>query len=212
MDNPIELSGDWGKRLVSGLKKLGIEAPRELRGMVLHHLAMIQEECRRINLVSSTDRDYLIERHVLPSLEALAFVEDEPLRAICIGSGAGFPGVEIKIFRSSLKMTLLEATRKKALFLSRVVEELGLNGVSVLWKRAEQLGGESFDVALARGVAPMPKLQGLAAPLLKQGGRLITWKGSRFQEEMKAIRTPRFRIDTIHPYDAPRILVILRKL
>ena len=212
MDNPIELSGDWGKRLVSGLKKSGIEAPREMRDRVLLHLALIREECRRINLVSSTDRDFLIERHVLPSLEALAFVEDKPLRAICIGSGAGFPGVEVKIFRPSLEMTLLEATRKKALFLSRVVEELGLNGVSVLWKRAEQMSDESFDVALARGVAPMQKLQGLAAPLLKQGGKLITWKGSRFQEEMKAVRTLKFRVDTIHPYDPPRILVILRKL
>jgi len=173
---------------------------------------MVREESQRVNLVSHGDRDFLIERHVMPSLAALPFVDKAPLRGICIGSGAGFPGAEIKIFRPALRLTLVEATRKKADFLKRVVAELQLEHVEVIWDRAENLASGQFELALARGVAPMARLQEIAAQLLVGGGRLIAWKGSRFPQEMKAVKKPKFELVTVHNYDPPRVLGIFRKI
>jgi 16S rRNA (guanine527-N7)-methyltransferase len=212
VDKCIEIPEDWEFKLESGLHWFNIESSPEARKRILRHVALVIEECRRMNLVSQRDREFLIERHVLPSLAALPFVDDIPVRAICIGSGAGFPGVEIKILRPNLQLTLLEATKKKADFLRRVVEDLDLLKMEVIWERAENLHDGNFELALARGVAPMARLQELAAPLLIKGGRLIAWKGSRFSEEMQTVKKAKFEIEKVHEYDPPRILVILRKI
>jgi 16S rRNA (guanine527-N7)-methyltransferase len=208
----LKVPKDWQVKLETGFRRLSIGANSEARSKILLHLGLVKDECRRTNLVSQRDRDFLVERHVMPSLAALPFVDDRPVRAICIGSGAGFPGVEIKIFRPRLQLTLLEATKKKTNFLKCVVKELGLSETKIVWDRAENLHDAGFELAMARGVAPMAKLQELAAPLLIKGGRLIAWKGSRFSEEMQAVRKAKFEIEKVHEYDAPRILVILRKI
>jgi 16S rRNA (guanine527-N7)-methyltransferase len=212
VDKLLEIPEDWEVRLKSGLRKLAIESSPPIRSKILRHAALVRRECLRMNLVSQRDREFLIERHVLPSLAALPFVDDLPLGAICIGSGAGFPGIDIKIFRPKMELTLLEATKKKADFLRRVVADLRLSGVEVIWNRAESLDRAKFELAFARGVAPMAKLQDLAAPLLEENGKLIAWKGSRFLQEMQALRKPKFEIEKVQEYDPPRILVILRKI
>lgn len=212
MDKWVEIPKSWGLRLHSGLREIGVESDSALIDQILRHIWAVREESQRINLVSHGDQDFLIERHVLPSLAALPFIEKAPLHAICIGSGAGFPAVDIKIFRPLMTLVMVEATRKKADFLKRVVAELQLKNVDVVWDRAENLAGRQFDLALARGVAPMARLQEIAAPLLVGGGRLIAWKGSRFPQEMRAVKKARFELVTVHQYDPPRVLGILRKL
>jgi 16S rRNA (guanine527-N7)-methyltransferase len=207
----VAVPEDWADRLKRGLTRLEIVASPELEGKILRHMALIREECQRVNLVSSRDRDFLIERHVIPSLQGLKFIENGPSRAICIGSGAGFPGVEVKLFREKMRLTLLEATKKKALFLEKVVSELGLVRVEVQWERAENITEPKYDIALARAVAPMPRLQEIAGPLLKRGGKLIAWKGSRFEEEMRGVKVPRFQVETVFPYAPPQIIVVFRK-
>ena len=211
MDKLLAVPGNWSDKLKSGLAKLEIVASPEIEAKIIQHVALIRDECQRVNLVSPRDRDYLIGQHVIPSLQGLKFIEDKKVRAICIGSGAGFPGIEVKLFRNDMELTLLEATKKKALFLEKVVSQLGLEGVDVKWERAENLKEPLYDIAMARAVAPMVKLQEWVAPLLKRGGKLIAWKGSRFKEEMRELKVPRFQVESVYPYEPPKIIVVLRK-
>jgi 16S rRNA (guanine527-N7)-methyltransferase len=102
-------------------------------------------------------------------------------RVVDVGSGGGLPGLPLKIARPELRITLIEADQKKAAFLVRACAELGLKGVEVVDRRAEDAGRdpqyrEAFDVAVARAVAPMPVLAELCLPLVRVGGRLLAQK------------------------------------
>jgi 16S rRNA (guanine527-N7)-methyltransferase len=105
----------------------------------------------------------------------------EAEKLVDIGSGGGLPGLPLKIMLPGLKITLVEADQAKAAFLVRACAELGLNDVEVLARRAEDVGRdplyrESFDVAVARALAPMPVLVELCLPLVRVGGRLLAQK------------------------------------
>jgi 16S rRNA (guanine527-N7)-methyltransferase len=102
-------------------------------------------------------------------------------KVVDVGSGGGLPGLPLKIARPSLNVTLVEADQAKAAFLVRACAALGLRDVEVLARRAEEVGRdalyrESFDVAVARAVAPMPVLAELCLPLVRVGGRLLAQK------------------------------------
>ena len=102
-------------------------------------------------------------------------------RLVDVGSGGGLPGLPLKIARPDLELTLVEADHQKAAFLVRACAELGLKGVAVVDRRAEDVGRdpryrESFDVAVARALAPMPVLAELCLPLVRPGGRLLAQK------------------------------------
>jgi 16S rRNA (guanine527-N7)-methyltransferase len=105
----------------------------------------------------------------------------EATRVVDVGSGGGLPGLPLKIARPGLSMTLVEADQAKAAFLVRACAALGLGDVEVLARRAEEVGQdplyrESFDVAVARALAPMPVLVELCLPLVRVGGRLLAQK------------------------------------
>jgi 16S rRNA (guanine527-N7)-methyltransferase len=105
----------------------------------------------------------------------------EATRVVDVGSGGGLPGLALKIARPGLSMTLVEADQAKAAFLVRACAALGLHDVDVLARRAEEVGRdplyrESFDVAVARALAPMPVLAELCLPLVRVGGRLLAQK------------------------------------
>jgi 16S rRNA (guanine527-N7)-methyltransferase len=115
--------------------------------------------------------------------DCLVLVEHlgEARRLVDVGSGGGLPGLPLKIARPELEVTLIEAHGKKAAFLVRACAELGLRGVEVVDRRAEDVGRdtryrEAFDVAVARAVAPMPVLAELCLPLVRVGGRLLAQK------------------------------------
>ncbi len=102
-------------------------------------------------------------------------------KVVDVGSGGGLPGLPLKIARPDLSMTLIEADQAKAAFLVRACATLGLQGVEVVARRAEEVGQdpvyrEAFDVAVARALAPMPVLAELCLPLVKVGGRLLAQK------------------------------------
>src|SRR5437879_1241400 len=126
-------------------------------------------------LVSGSAQDLIDDSLVL--LEHLG----EALRLVDVGSGGGLPGLPLKIARPSLAVTLIEADHAKAAFLVQACARLDLDAVEVLARRAEEVGQdqryrESFDVAVARAVAPMPVLVELCLPLVRIGGRLLAQK------------------------------------
>lgn len=151
----------------------------------------------RAALISRASAEAVDRRHFGESLALLRALEDAGALAspaIDIGTGAGFPGVPIKIVRPELCLTLLEATGKKAAFLALLVEALGLRHVLVVQGRAEELGHypshrERYLLALARAVAPLRVLVELALPFLQVGGVLATPKGSAGRREVKEAAT-----------------------
>ena len=159
---------------------------------------LLAEWAARANLVSDATPSVVERRHFLESLAFGAALRERELirpdsRVLDLGSGAGFPGVALKIGWPDLRLTLLEATGKKTEFLAALVEALRLKDVDILTGRAEDLAHDAewrgaFDVVVARAVAPLPALLELGLPFARVGGRLATVKGSRAAAELAASR------------------------
>jgi 16S rRNA (guanine527-N7)-methyltransferase len=158
---------------------------------------------------------------LLAALEASGVLQSP---VVDIGTGAGFPGLPMKIARPELELVLVEATGKKARFLQALVEELGLERVTVLQGRAEELARESayrdhFPLAVARAVAPLPVLLELALPFVAPGGHLAAPKGSAAPREVREaanalaeLRGEIVSAERLELGDAPpQTLVLVRK-
>ncbi len=136
---------------------------------------------QRINLVSRTTVDQVLTAHVLPSLAPLPLVApDRDLRVLDIGSGGGFPGIPLRILRPRVRLDLVEATRKKCLFLEQCVAELNLEGTAVHWCRIETPVPElraraPFDLAFARAVGGEPGVVRGVRGLLRSTGEAWTF-------------------------------------
>lgn len=160
------------------------------------YLDLLIEWSKRANLVGDVNPEVVQQRHFLESIAlGAALREREILRpdatVIDVGAGAGFPGCVLKIVWPSIHLTLIEATAKKAAFLSALVATLGFDATPVLTGRAETLAHdgalrERFDLVVARAVAPLPALLELTLPFARIGGRVVTPKGSRADEEVAA--------------------------
>jgi 16S rRNA (guanine527-N7)-methyltransferase len=160
------------------------------------YLNMLVSANADTNLTAVRDGEAIVKRHFVESLALGSFLWQGGLlgdgqRVLDLGSGAGLPGLPLKIVWPRITLALLEATGKKARFLERVVDALRLTNVSVLAGRAEELAHEAglretFGLIVARSVAAMPVLVELALPFLRLGGVLAALKGSRAAEELSA--------------------------
>lgn len=196
--------------LREGARALGLCLTAEhLRAFQVYY----QELCawnRKFNLTTVTGYEEVQLKHFLDSLTCLlAFptqgatpargipdvvplsTAEIPLLCIDVGTGAGFPGVPLKIMRPAIHMTLLESSHKKILFLEHLIKRLGLKNVEPLWARAEEAGQdfhhrERYDIVLARAVADMAVLVEYCLPLCRKGGYLIAQKGADIEAELKA--------------------------
>jgi 16S rRNA (guanine527-N7)-methyltransferase len=157
---------------------------------------------QRFNLTAITDWDGVLVRHFLDSLSCLKALPRADLSAgaqvIDVGTGAGFPGLALKIVCPGMRLTLLEATRKKVTFLEHVVRVLGLE-VEVIHMRAEDLGRdpahrEKYDWALARAVAEMQTLAEYLLPLVRVGGAALAQKGEDATAEVQRAETAIVRL------------------
>src|SRR3990172_5696279 len=166
-------------------------SPRHLRAFHTY-LDELQRARPRLRLTALTDREAVQRRHFLEPLALLSALERLGVLGadvIDIGSGAGFPGLPIQIVRPELRIPLLEANGRRAAFLERLVQRLGLEHVTVVNRRAEEAARDSahreaYDLALARAVAPLPVLVELALPFLRVGGALAAPKGSATRREI----------------------------
>jgi 16S rRNA (guanine527-N7)-methyltransferase len=144
---------------------------------------------RRVNLVSEKSSREIVIRHFLDSLTAAPSIARRDGLLIDLGSGAGFPGVPLRIALPELQLMLVESSRKKTSFLSHIVRTLALAGVTIVRERIEALIGEqalagSFDTAISRAAFKLPQLIRMASFFLSEGGILIAMKGSDPAEEM----------------------------
>lgn len=191
------------------------------------YLALLLDWNERLNLTAVRDPLGIQQRHFLDSLScALVTGNLRGRRLIDVGTGAGFPGLPLKILYPRLRLTLVESVAKKTDFLLAAAAELGLDDVVVLAERAETLGQstahrEQYDWAVARGVAEMRVLAEYLLPLCRVGGHMLAQKGAGAEAETAvaatAIRTlgggaPEFRTVQLPGRETPHFLVIVPKL
>lgn len=156
------------------------------------YLALLLAWNEQLNLTAIRDPAGIELRHFLDSLTCATVTGNlEQQKVIDIGSGAGFPGLPLKILYPTLQLTLVDSVAKKCHFLQTVVNELGLKGVTVVSGRAEELGHivihrEQYDWALARGVAELRILAEYLLPLCRPGGHALAQKGPNPTEEIAA--------------------------
>ena len=143
----------------------------------------------RVNLTAITNPEEVLSKHFLDSLSLLQACDRPQARLLDIGSGAGFPGLPLKIMRPAWQIVLVEATGKKVAFLQHLIEVLELSGVTAIHARAEDLARQreyraAFDLVTARAVATLPILLEYAAPFCRVGGVIILHKKGDLAEEL----------------------------
>ncbi len=160
---------------------------------VLTYFVHLLEVNRYMNLTAITDYDQMMELHLLDSISVLPYLPiEENLQIIDIGTGAGLPGLPLKIFRPDFDLTLLDATKKRLSFLDECLHLTGLEEkAKTLHGRAEEISRqkkyrESYDIAIARAVASLNVLVELCLPLVKLNGFFIAMKGNSTQEIKEA--------------------------
>jgi len=178
------------EKLKAGAKKLGLELePSQLEQFDAYYRELVDWN-RQINLTAITDYDEVQLKHFLDSLTVtLAWQPAKGNAVIDVGTGAGMPGVPLKIVFPDVKLVLLEATAKKVSFLHHITQKLGLDDVEIVVGRAEEVAHvaqyrERFDLVLSRAVAPLPALVELTLPFCATGGSFIAQKKGSLDEEI----------------------------
>ncbi len=189
-ENPVEL---FRSVLSVDLHARDLSLTGEQVDRLCAYYAMLSETNREMNLIGQDDPVLVAQRHFLDSLAppALSLLQ-AGMKAIDVGTGAGFPGLALAIVRPDIRFTLLDSLRKRVAFLQRVVDALGLANVTCVAERAEDAARTSlrgqFDVALSRAVAALPVLLEYTLPFVRVGGSALCWKGPTAKEEIASAR------------------------
>lgn len=194
--------------LRAGLRELGLD---EAKAEPLEAFAsLVLERNRVMNLTAITDPADFARLHLLDSAALLNVADFSGKRVVDVGTGAGFPGVPLRILRDDFDLTLLDSTAKRVNFLAESCETLGLKRVECVCARAEDFAAERrerYDVAVSRAVAAMPVLCELCLPLVKVGGRFLAMKSARSDDELtaaaRAIETLGGRVARVVDYAIP---------
>jgi len=213
--------------LKNGAKELGITlGERELAQFQTYYEELVVWN-QQMNLTAITGYEAVQANHFLDSLTvALAYEPRGKVKAIDIGAGGGFPGIPLKIAFPDIDLTLLEATGKKVLFLQHIVSKLGLENARVITGRAEEVAHqparrESYDLVLARAVAPLVTLVEYTLPFCRAGGILVAHKKGEIADEVarakSAIITLKGRLLETKPvilaeFHDRRCLVVVKKI
>lgn len=154
------------------------------------YMSLLKEWNEKINLTAITDEEEIIKKHFIDSIKAFRFNNLRSAKKIIdIGTGAGFPGIPIKIIMPEIEVVLLDSLNKRVNFLNEVINKLGLNNISAYHGRAEDFikekkCRESFDVAISRAVANLTVLSELCIPYVKVNGYFLAMKGPSVDEEI----------------------------
>ena len=179
---------------------LGIILSDEMKRQFSKYYEMLVEWNKVMNLTGITEYEEVYEKHFLDSIcivkafsEKNIFLSDTTKKVIDIGTGAGFPGIPLKIVFPDMDITLLDSLNKRINFLNAVIEELGLSGIDTIHGRAEdyaknQQHREKYDLCVSRAVANLSTLSEYCVPFLKRGGYFISYKSGEVDEELKGMQ------------------------
>lgn len=173
------------------LSQIGIALTEKMREQFDRYYELLVEWNKVMNLTGITDYEEVNEKHFLDSLAVVRVQDmDQISTVIDIGTGAGFPGIPLKIVYPHLKITLLDSLAKRIKFLNCVIQELSLEGIFALHGRAEDFAKkeeyrEQYDLCVSRAVANLATLSEYCLPYVKRNGMFISYKSGEIEEELK---------------------------
>lgn len=174
------------------LDSLGIVLSEQQIEQFILYYEMLVEWNNVMNLTAITEYDEVMKKHFIDSISLIkAYDVSKPVSLIDVGTGAGFPGLALKIAYPELQVTLLDSLNKRIQFLNAVIEKLALTGVDTVHGRAEDFAGagklrEKYDLCVSRAVANLSTLSEYCLPFVKVGGKFISYKSEKIAEEREA--------------------------
>ncbi|MGI6711259.1 MAG: 16S rRNA (guanine(527)-N(7))-methyltransferase RsmG [Bacillota bacterium] len=221
------MSEIFRKALVQGLKEIDFPFQEKQVELCTQYQKSLISWNQKFNLTNIINPEDVAVKHFIDSVIVLKLAKiDNNANIIDIGTGAGFPGLPLKIFSKKLKITLLDSLEKRCHFLKNIIQELEINNITVVHGRAEDKGRdlnfrEKYDSAIARAVTYLPSLVEYCLPFVRIGGIFIALKGAEIDEELEkgknAINLLGGKIHQIINYSLPitgdkRSLIIIKKI
>lgn len=194
------------------IRELKIEIEKEHVEQFYNYMQLLLEWNEKINLTAITDAKEIIIKHFLDSLTISKYIP-QGATLVDMGTGAGFPGIPLKIYRKDIKITLVDSLNKRIKFLDEVIEQLNLEKIEAVHARAEEFGRnlkyrEGFDIATSRAVANLATLSEYLIPLVKVNGKCISMKGPDIEGELqngkKAINILGGKISKVDRFELPK--------
>lgn len=220
-----ELAGVLEDCLEAGSREMGIRLDQKKLTEFRTYYEILSQENEKYNLTSIEGEREVAVKHFLDSLACVSVLDFKNSYVLDVGTGAGFPGIPLKIYCPEMEVLLVDSVKKKVAFLEELVERLGIKGVAVRWDRAETMGvsgefREKADIVVSRAVAPLNVLAELCLPLVRPGGFFLSMKGPGAGEELSAAtralemlggqleKSQRMKL----PMGDERTLVLIRKI
>lgn len=208
------------------LEKWEIPFSSEQQEQFVTYYKMLVEKNKVMNLTAITEFDEVLDKHFLDSIALARYVDlTTSISLIDLGTGAGFPGMPLKIMFPNLKVTLADSLNKRIVFLDEVIGELGLTDIQTVHARAEDLAHnsdyrEQYDYCVSRAVANLSSLSEYCLPFVRIGGTFISYKSGEIEEELAAAKKAIFllggQFDQVIPFqldgtDLGRSFVLINK-
>lgn len=215
-----------GKILQKGAESFGIQLTAQQKDQFFEYYRLLVQWNEFMNLTAITEMEEVMEKHFVDSLALSKAAEVGKIETLIdVGTGAGFPGIPLKIAYPHLRVVLLDSLNKRVKFLSTVIETLGLTNIQAVHGRAEDAARqkayrEQFDAAVSRAVANMASLSEYCLPFVKVGGVFVPYKSGNIEEELKdagkAVKTLGGTIRRVEKFQLPdtdieRSLVLIEK-
>ena len=212
--------------LEDGCQAFGVTLTEKQIEQFEKYYELLVEWNKVMNLTGITEFDEVMQKHFVDSAAAAKYVEMEKVNSLIdVGTGAGFPGIPLKILYPHLQVTLLDSLNKRIKFLEEVVDNLGLTGIETVHGRAEDAAKkaeyrEQFDLSVSRAVANLASLTEYCLPFVKVGGKFVSYKSVSVDEEIaqskKAVYVLGGEIGKVEKFNLPesdmeRALVIIEK-
>ena len=218
-------------KLVNICNKINIEISDDQINCFEKYYELLIEKNKVMNLTAITDKEDVIVKHFIDSIALIPYLTDKgininnKLKIIDIGTGAGFPGLPLKIMMPDVKFTLLDSLNKRVSFLNEVIDELKLKDIEALHGRAEDYASdnkyrEKYDICVSRAVANLSTLSEYCIPFVKENGFFISYKAGESEEEINnsknAIKILGGKINKVEEFvlpgtDVSRVFVFIRK-